>query len=234
MTEPDDPSRLFDAPDAPAGLQNVLRAAQADVGNEQQMARLAARLGPLLGATATGAGAGAAAASAKLGGAAKLGIAAAALIAVGSAALIVLSPPPAPTPKPARSAVASTAPVSLAPPAVAAPAATLSAPAELAPPPSSASAALTHDKPPAAAPPSEAELLEQARAAIKSDPTRALQRANEHARRYPRGVLVQEREVLAIRALRRLGRDAEADRRADAFAKAFPGSAFQRKLKSGP
>jgi hypothetical protein len=42
--------------------------------------------------------------------------------------------------------------------------------------------------------------------------------------------LVQEREVLAIQALRQLGRSAEADQRAAAFAKAFPGSAFARKL----
>jgi hypothetical protein len=86
--------------------------------------------------------------------------------------------------------------------------------------------------PPAA--PSEADLLEQARTALKSDPSRALARANEAAQRYPRGVLVQEREVLAIQALRRLGRGAEADRRAEAFAKAFPGSAFQRKLNAAP
>jgi hypothetical protein len=79
---------------------------------------------------------------------------------------------------------------------------------------------------------SEAELLEQARAALRADPARALQRANEHAARFPRGVLVQEREVLAIQALRKLGRSAEADRRAEAFAKAFPGSAFQRKLSA--
>jgi hypothetical protein len=77
-------------------------------------------------------------------------------------------------------------------------------------------------------------LLEQARSALKSDPSRALSRANEAASRYPRGVLVQEREVLAIQALRRLGRSAEADRRAEAFAKAFPGSAFQRKLNAAP
>ena len=51
-------------------------------------------------------------------------------------------------------------------------------------------------------------------------------------RRFPRGVLVQEREVLAIQALRKLGRDAEADRRTEAFAKAFPGSAFARKLNA--
>jgi hypothetical protein len=108
-----------------------------------------------------------------------------------------------------------------------APAASAEAP-EVTPPPKA------HDKPASAAPLSEAELLEQARAASKSDPARALARANEHAARFPHGALVQEREVLAIQALRRLGRDAEADRRADAFAKAFPGSAFQRKLKPSP
>jgi hypothetical protein len=90
-------------------------------------------------------------------------------------------------------------------------------------------------KPPAKPVPSaqvsEAELLEQARGALRSDPARALARANEHRSRFPRGVLVQEREVIAIKALRQLGRGAEADQRADAFERAFPGSAFQRKLK---
>jgi hypothetical protein len=69
---------------------------------------------------------------------------------------------------------------------------------------------------------------------LKSDPARALSRASEAAAHYPHGVLVQEREVIAITALRRLGRSAEADRRAEAFAKAFPGSAFQRKLSAPP
>jgi hypothetical protein len=45
---------------------------------------------------------------------------------------------------------------------------------------------------------------------------------------------VQEREVIAIKALRQLGRTAEAERRSEAFAKAFPGSAFARKLKPTP
>jgi hypothetical protein len=104
-------------------------------------------------------------------------------------------------------------------------------------------AAASNGEPPGAAnlpakpaPPalSEAELLEQARSALKSDPARALARANEHRKRFPGGVLVQEREVIAIKALRALGRDAEADSRSAAFEKAFPGSAFQRKLKSSP
>jgi hypothetical protein len=89
-------------------------------------------------------------------------------------------------------------------------------------------------KPPHAAAPSEADLLEQARVAMRSDPARALARANEHRQRFPGGALIQEREVIAIKALRALGRTSEADARAEAFAKAFPGSAFARKLKPSP
>jgi hypothetical protein len=105
---------------------------------------------------------------------------------------------------------------------------------EAKPVPTTASVPAKLPERPTAAMPSEAELLEQARAALKGDPARALQRANEHATRFPRGVLVQEREVLAIQALRQLGRSAEAERRAAAFVKAFPGSAFARKLNASP
>ena len=132
---------------------------------------------------------------------------------------IVVAPPPAPPavvskPAPEPAAVEAT------PSAAAAPA------------PAGAVKPATKPVPPA--PLSEAELLEQARSALKSDPARALARANEHRSRFPGGALVQEREVIAIKALRQLGRTAEADGRADAFAKAFPGSAFQRKLKPSP
>jgi hypothetical protein len=90
------------------------------------------------------------------------------------------------------------------------------------------------EKPVPPAQPSEAELLEQARSALKGDPAKALARANQHAARFPGGALVQEREVIAIKALRQLGRGAEAERRAQAFAKAYPGSAFARKLQAAP
>jgi hypothetical protein len=236
MTDPDDPSRLLDAPDVPAGLRKALRTAQADLGTDEQVARLAGKLGPLLGPgvpVATGT-----AAAASAGGALKLGLAALALIGAGGGAWLLSAPqsasPPAPTP-PAVEAAPVAAPA--APPAEPAAPAPVAVPREVAP-----SAAAPEAKPPAQLPskptppaaPSEADLLEQARTALKSDPSRALARANEAAQRYPRGVLVQEREVLAIQALRRLGRSAEADRRAEAFAKAFPGSAFQRKLNAAP
>lgn len=232
MNEPDDPSRLFDAPSTPEGLKTVLRNAQADVGNDAQVARLAKRLGPLLGVgVAAGGGAAAGAKAAALSGGVKLGLAGLALAAVGGGVLWFSSPaaPPAKTPSPSAVAVAAS---EAAPPVAADPAPAATPSAATAPEPAPSAPSL--EKPSAPAQLSEVELLEQARQSLKSDPSRALQRANEHARRFPRGVLVQEREVLAIQALRRLGRDAEADRRTEAFSKAFPGSAFQRSLKPGP
>ena len=231
MTDPDDPSRLFDSPSAPAGLRDALRTASNDVGTEAQVARLAERLGPLLGPV--GPAAPVAAASKALG--LKLGLAGAALIVAGGAAWLLASSPSAPSPSaPTPAHVSSSTkaePAAVTP--LPAPAAPDSAPSlEEHTPAVAASPAKLPDKPAPAAQLSEAELLEQARAALRANPVRALQRANEHAARFPRGVLVQEREVLAIQALRQLGRSAEADRRAEAFAKAFPGSAFARKLSA--
>ncbi|HKY34754.1 MAG TPA: hypothetical protein VJN18_02340 [Polyangiaceae bacterium] len=236
MTELEDPPRLLDpASGAPEGLRQVLGAAERDVGSAAQLARLSVRLGPLLAAPAS-------TPTAKvrpgMGAAAKVGLSALALLLAGGGAWLLSTSQSATPPAPSLPA----------PPAEPAPAQGQSAPAPVtslpAAPPSEASAGLEADKPepPAAttgekqahAQLSEAGLLEQARAALRSDPGRALARANEHRRRFPGGVLVQEREVIAIKALRQLGRNSEADQRAAAFEKAFPGSAFQRKLKPSP
>lgn len=230
MTDPVDPSRLLDSSTAPAGLREVLQKASADVGTDAQVARLAERLGPLLGPA--GPGAPVAAASKAL--SVKLGLVGAALIVAGGGAWLLSASPSSPPP-PAPSAIIDRPP---APPPAAATTPPESLPSVAQPVESTPRVAVEPappklvEKPTPPAQPSEAELLEQARAALKSAPGRALQRANEHAARFPRGVLVQEREVLAIQALRGLGRDAEADRRAEAFAKAFPGSAFARKLNA--
>ena len=80
---------------------------------------------------------------------------------------------------------------------------------------------------------SEAALLERARRALASSPARSLALTEEHRQRYPNGALGQEGEVIAIEALRRLGRDREASRRADDFARAYPGSAHAHKLDAG-
>ena len=79
--------------------------------------------------------------------------------------------------------------------------------------------------------PSEAQLLDQARAAIKNDPARALELAREHARLYPRGALAQEREVIAIEALKRAGKSNAARERADEFRQRHPSSIHKNKVE---
>jgi hypothetical protein len=76
----------------------------------------------------------------------------------------------------------------------------------------------------------EAALLDGARAALGTDPRRALALTQEHAKRFPHGTLIQEREVIAIDALSRLGQTDAARRRASDFERRYPGSAHQPKV----
>jgi hypothetical protein len=85
---------------------------------------------------------------------------------------------------------------------------------------------------PAPAPESELSLLKRAREATQSNPARALALSAEHAKLYPRGALEQEREVIAIDALLRLGRQTEAAARAKQFQERFAGSAHARRLST--
>ena len=80
--------------------------------------------------------------------------------------------------------------------------------------------------------PTEAQLLGQAQAALKSDPNRALALVAEHRRRFPSGALAQEREVIAIDALKRAGKAKEAEKRRDSFKKTYPGSPHGKKVRS--
>lgn len=82
----------------------------------------------------------------------------------------------------------------------------------------------------AAAQPSEAELLYAARASVETNPRQALKLVDEHRRRFPSGVLTQEREVIAIDALKRLGRSEEATERAERFKERYPDSAHRSKI----
>jgi len=238
MTELKDPPRLLDASGgAEPGLRDLLSAAKNDVGSDAQVARLAERLGPLLAPPALPAPPIAATASG-MGAALKLGLVGVALIVAGGGAWQLstskLAPPSATIPPHAAPPLAPASPVVAASPSPSPAASLVESPAPAASDVEPPAVSNVPGKPAPPAQLSEAELLEQARSALKSDPARALARANEHRRRFPGGVLVQEREVLAIQALRQLGRTAEADSRAAAFEKAFPGSAFQRKLKSSP
>jgi hypothetical protein len=80
--------------------------------------------------------------------------------------------------------------------------------------------------PPVAPPPSETALLRDARLALNGDPARALALTEQHRRDYPNGGFSQEREVIAITALGRLGRTSEAKSRADRFRSAHPTSPY--------
>lgn len=76
----------------------------------------------------------------------------------------------------------------------------------------------------------EAELLERAQAALAKRPKDALALTREHKRRFPRGLLVQEREVIAIEALSRLGQKRAADAKAAEFEGRYRGSVHQPRL----
>jgi hypothetical protein len=78
--------------------------------------------------------------------------------------------------------------------------------------------------------PSELDLLRAAEASLDGDPRAALARTDEHLAAYPRGVLAQEREYLAIDALVRLGRHADAAERARRFEAQHPASPLRRRL----
>jgi hypothetical protein len=78
----------------------------------------------------------------------------------------------------------------------------------------------------------EIQLLQRAQDALGSAPSQALDLVNRHAARFPGAALGQEREVLAIDALVRLGRVSEARARAAAFAARFPASAHLHRLEA--
>ncbi len=85
-----------------------------------------------------------------------------------------------------------------------------------APPPSDSSSASSLAE--------EHRLLRAARVALSADPARALALTREHERRFPHGVLAQEREVIAIRALALAGDREAAQKKAEGFEEAYPKS----------
>lgn len=77
----------------------------------------------------------------------------------------------------------------------------------------------------------ELALVEQAEETLRTDPKGALVLTNELARAYPTGQLVEEREVIAIDALSKLGREDEARARANLFFRAWPGSPYETRIR---
>lgn len=79
----------------------------------------------------------------------------------------------------------------------------------------------------------ELELLRAAHSAYQAhDFSKALVLVGEHARRFPSGMLAEEREALRVRSLAGAGRIAEARRAAAQFAKHFPRSVLLTKLQN--
>lgn len=77
----------------------------------------------------------------------------------------------------------------------------------------------------------EAALLLEARLALVERPHRALAMAEEHARRFPRPLLGDMREVIAIHALVRQDRRGDALLRGQAFLEARPLSAYADRVR---
>lgn len=76
----------------------------------------------------------------------------------------------------------------------------------------------------------EAELLRDARQVLDRNPLVALSLCEEHQRGYPGGGLTQERELIAIAALLRLGQSGSAESRAARFRASFPRSPYLTRL----
>lgn len=76
----------------------------------------------------------------------------------------------------------------------------------------------------------EAKLLNQAHAAMATDPRTAYAFASEHAKQYPRGQLAAERELILVQALVKLGRVHEAEARGRALRKSAPSSIYGERL----
>lgn len=79
---------------------------------------------------------------------------------------------------------------------------------------------------------SELQLIDQARAALRNSPTRALALANQHERQFPHGSMAEERDVITISALVAMGQTSRARTLATAFLRENAGSAYARRVEA--
>jgi len=239
MSEREDVVRWSSDPRAPEGMRALLRAANAaDHGpSPAELASLRARMGAQL-ATTTAAGKTAALVTART---IIIG-----MLVIGAGAGIVGALASRPDPQVAvpiaRFVPPPPAPVPPTPPPTVAPAAAV-VPPPPPPPRHVAPRKRAHTEPvaaepapaPAPAPPprvSEVALLEQARSALRGgQAARSLALTDQHAALYADGILVEEREALAIEALLELGRRDEAAAKWSKFAAAYPHSNYQARLQ---
>jgi hypothetical protein len=126
-------------------------------------------------------------------------------------------PPPAGTPGSASASASASAQAPVAPAAAAHDPPRRPEPARTAPPPMDALAR-------------EAAMLEEARALLDRDPGGALSALDRYAAAFPSGSLGIERELLAVAALRKLGRDREAQIRGAALLERARGSIYEERV----
>lgn len=256
-----EPTRLRDDTSQPAALRELLDHSARDVGSPADVARTAAKLSSVIGASAVGLTATGGVAKASM--LAKVGLwFTAGVVVAGTGAIVVQQNRSEPVAQVAPAApgahVAAPPRVGVPPPAASEPAATPALSQELVAAPTAERAAPVpvKRKPPASAvqssaapstqvspqqtpsaeplappPPSETQLLAAAQAALNGNPARALQLTAQHQKLFPSGGLTQERQVLEIDALYRLGRASEADARAQRFIAQHPGSSYARRVK---
>ena len=225
----EEPIRWRDDPELDEALRETLEAGHHEKPSEAQLASLAARLGPLMGPGGGGSGGsgGTGGAAATGGGVALKSLGVLMVVAAagigGTLTMRESTPPPAPEVTPEAPAPEAPAPmpipVGLDPPEASPPPVALPLRSRPAAPPS-------FETDPAA----ELALIRHAQAALRSDPAEALRTTVEHRRRFGDGTLAQEREVLAIDALTRLGRETNAGDRAARFHSRWPRSAHRRRI----
>jgi RNA polymerase sigma-70 factor (ECF subfamily) len=207
---------------------SLLEAGREERPTAAQLAAMAAKLGPIVGGAGAGAMAGGAAVKATAtkvlvsGALAKTVLAATAVTVVGVAAMTMARAPSKPVATTLETTVAIAAPTSTS--------TSTPTPTPTATPTSTPTATPTPSAPPPD-PDAEIRLLTRAQSDLSTDPARALAECDALARRFPHGVLDQEREVVAIDALVRLGRRDEATARATRFDAAYPQSTHARRIQ---
>jgi hypothetical protein len=254
MTKSDgDPPRLREDRSASLAMTAALRAEAADGPSHAQIARMSAALGLALPPASSPPPAAPIAASSAASGAGLaswVGLSGIGIAIVATAALVVWTRSPrAAEPRPARTRTmeAASAPApQIAEAPVEAPV-LAPAPIEVAPvrrrvrrarvqaPAADAPVVPT----PVATPINDGEarlreetaLVQRAEGWLARDPSAALRLANEHRQRFARGILSEEREVVAIDALLRLGRRDAAEQRAQLFFASHEGSLHARRIR---
>ncbi|HMI92184.1 MAG TPA: hypothetical protein VK509_12500 [Polyangiales bacterium] len=248
MNDRDDPTRwAHGAPDAPSDFEALLRADERVAPSAAQLARVLDGLAAQLPALSTLRSPAAPAATAAVVHKGLLPLIFGALALLGIAGAVLLLRAPASPVQPAAPATAPTItpPAAESPPARVAPAAPAAEPASTAPAARANAARASAARSPASSvqpvrasalgasedPMAELTLLELAQRVLRRDPEEALALAESHRARFERGALAQEREMIAIEALLRLKRRAQAERRARAFTQRYPQSSHGPRLR---